>query len=295
MTDKKAFDVSDEERNAIYEAAWEKGELVTLMQQFTDILIDEKANDTASEFVRNKIRATVKDAETAEALCPKSFPIGTKRACLDSGYYETFNEDHVSLVDLRKSPIETITETGVQTSHALLEFDTIVFATGFDAMTGALLNVDIQGRDGLSLKTKWEEGTRAYLGLAAASFPNLFMITGPGSPSVMSNMMVSIEQHVDWISDCLEYARQHDTPTIEATQTAEDEWVQHVNDIANFTLFPRANSWYMGANVPGKPRLFMPYIGGVGPYRQKCDEVAADDYAGFEFGGPQPQQVAATG
>ncbi len=283
--DKSAFDDSAQEREAAYERGWQAGTLVGIMQTYNDLLFDAAANDTAAEFVRNKIRSIVKDPETAESLCPKSFPLGTKRACLDTNYYQTFNRDHVSLVDLRKTPLVGLTEKGVRTADAEYELDAIIFATGFDAMTGAIVSVDIRGRDGLTLKDKWAEGTRTYLGLGIAGFPNLFTITGPGSPSVMSNMILSIEQHVDWICDCLSFMREHGYATIEATEQAESAWVDHVNEVADATLFPQANSWYMGANVPGKPRVFMPYIGGVGPYRAQCDEVAADGYRGFVFDG----------
>ena len=159
-----------------------------------------------------------------------------------------------------------------------------MFAIGFDAMTGALLSIDIRGRAGQTLKEKWAAGPRTYLGLSVAGLPNLFMITGPGSPSVLSNMIVSIEQHVDWIADCMTYMRTHGRARIEAKPDAQDAWVDHVNEVGNLTLYPRANSWYMGANVPGKPRIFMPYIGGVGVYRQKCDEVATKGYEGFVLG-----------
>lgn len=282
--DKGAFDVDDDERERLYEAAWQRGEIVAVMQQFNDLLVEKKANDTAAEFVRNKIRGIVDDPGTAELLCPDSFPIGTKRICLDTDYYATFNRPNVDLVDLRKTPIEAITAEGVRTTGALHEFDAIVLATGFDAMTGAIVNVDIRGKNGVELKDKWEAGPRTYLGLCVEGFPNLFMITGPGSPSVMSNMILSIEQHVEWIADCLVHLREKGLQRIEAAPEAEQGWVEHVNEVADATLFPQANSWYVGANVPGKPRLFMPYIGGMGVYREKCDEVAAAGYAGFELG-----------
>lgn len=293
--DVPALSVNEEERQRRYEEGWESGELVALMQQFSDLLVSPAANETASEFVRNKIRAIVDDPETAETLCPKTFPLGSKRACLDTNYYALFNEPHVHLVDLTKDPIETITATGIKTTERSFEFDAIVFATGFDAMTGAIVNVDIRGRGGKTLREKWTDGPRTYLGLATAGFPNLFLITGPGSPSVMSNMMISIEQHVDWITDCLEHAREIGAETIEANAEAEADWVAHVNEVAAGTLFPRANSWYMGANVPGKPQLFMPYIGGVGPYRVKCDEVAAEGYPGFTLSGAQAAKPASAG
>jgi cation diffusion facilitator CzcD-associated flavoprotein CzcO len=231
--------------------------------------------------VRSKIREIVRDPAIAEALIPTSYPIGTKRLCVDTGYFATFNRENVTLIDLRTTPIEAIKPSGVQTSGAEYALDSIVFATGFDAMTGALCNIDIRGRAGIALKQKWSAGPRTYLGLMIAGFPNLFTITGPGSPSVLSNMVVSIEQHVDWIADCLAHLREHRLALIEATTDAENTWVAHVNDVGHQTLFPLANSWYMGANIPGKPRVFMPYIGGVGLYRQKCDEVAAKGYEGF--------------
>ncbi len=291
--EKSALEVSAEERERAYEEGWQSGTLISMLQKYNDLLTNLEANETAAEFVRGKIRSIVRDPEVAETLCPYSFPIGTKRACLDTNYYQTFNLPHVHLVDLRKTPIEAVTTGGVRTTAREYAFDAIVYATGFDAMTGAIVNVDVRGRGGQSLAAKWTEGTRTYLGLAVAGFPNLFMITGPGSPSVMSNMIISIEQHVDWIADCLTWMRAHGYATIEAAPEAEQAWVDHVNAVADATLFPRANSWYMGANVPGKPRVFMPYIGGVGMYRQKCDEVAASDYAGFRFLGAQAEREAA--
>ena len=279
----RAFSVSEEERQARFETMWQRGELFVTTSTFADIVLNEEANATLAEFIRAKIRETVNDPETAETLCPYDHPFGTKRPCLDSHYYETYNRPNVSLVDLRKTPIATITETGIDTSQQSYEFDVIVFATGFDAMTGAIVAVDITGRDGVKLADKWEDGPRTYLGLTVRGFPNFFAITGPGSPSVLSNMMVSIEQHVDWISDCVDHLRQNGLTTIEPTATAEDGWVQHVNDAASISLFPKANSWYMGANVPGKPRVFLPFVGGVGYYRRVCDEVADRGYLGFEF------------
>ena len=276
-----ALAASADERAARYQAAWEKGDLVSLGGCYVDILLDPAANETAAEFIRSKIREVVHDPHTAETLSPRSFPFGTKRPCLDTGYYATFNRPNVHLVDLRKTPLVEFTEAGIRTSAADFEFDAIVFATGFDAMTGALTAIDIKNGNGVSLAAQWTAGPRTYLGVAMAGFPNLFTITGPGSPSVLSNMVVSIEQHVEWISDCISYLREHDYAAIEATEAAQAEWVQHVADVGSLTLFPRANSWYMGANVPGKPRVFLPYVGGVGAYRQKCDEVAATGYEGF--------------
>jgi len=278
---RSAHEATEEERASTYQQGWDKGNLVAILGAYTDTLSDKAANDTAAEFIRNKIRDVVKDPEVAETLAPRTFPFGTKRPCLDTGYYATFNQEHVHLVDLRKTPLVEITETGVRTSEQEYEVDVIVFATGFDAMAGALTGVDIRGRNGLSLKEKWAEGPRTYLGLAIAGFPNLFTITGPLSPSVLSNMVVSIEQHVEWVSDCIAYLREQRLAEVEATVEAEDAWVEHVAEVGSDTLFPSADSWYMGSNVPGKPRVFMAYIGGVGVYREKCDDVTAEGYDGF--------------
>jgi cyclohexanone monooxygenase len=237
----------------------------------------------------------VKDPETAEKLLPVDHPFASKRALIDTNYYETYNRDNVTLVDIRHDPIEEITPKGIRTADGEeYELDIIVFATGFDAMTGSFFRIDIRGKDGLPLKEKWAEGPKTYLGLASAGFPNMFMITGPGSPSVLSNMPVSIEQHVEWISEFIEHARERGIDVIEADAKAEEEWVQHVNDVANQTLYTLANSWYLGANIPGKPRVFMPYPGGVGVYREKCDEVAANGYEGFILGSGEREKAAAT-
>ena len=282
VNEKSALEVSEEERQATFEARWEAG-TGAFLGAFSDILTNQAANDTMAEFVRNKIRSTVKDPATAEILCPMTHPIGTKRICIDDGYYQTFNRDNVELVDISETPIQRITKIGPQVGERSFEFDAIVFATGFDAMTGTLFNVDIRGRKGLALKKKWEAGPRTYLGLMSESFPNLFMITGPGSPSVKGNMMNSLEQHVDLVVDTLTHMRARGLETIEPEFDAENEWVDHVQVVADKTLFPRANSWYMGANIPGKPRLFMPYIAGVGSYRRTCEEIVANEYRGFLF------------
>ena len=282
LNDKSALDVSEEERLATYEERWRMGGS-GFLGAFNDIMTNREANDTMAEFVRNKIRQTVKDPVTAEVLCAKTHPIGTKRLCVDSGYFETYNRDNVELVDISQTPIERLTAHGLTVNGRDFEFDAIVFATGFDAMTGTLFNVDIRGRAGLELKQKWAAGPRTYLGLMTESFPNLFMITGPGSPSVKSNMITSIEQHVDLVADTIIHMRDHGLAVIEPERAAEDEWVDHVQEVAYKTLFPQANSWYMGANIPGKPRLFMPYIAGVGRYRQICDKVVAEGYKGFRF------------
>lgn len=277
---RSALAVSPEERDAAYERAWEKGGLVTLMNAFTDLYTSQAANDTAKRFVHGKIRQIVRDPRTAADLCP-DYPVGTKRPCLDTGYYETYNRENVHLVNLRRTPIVEITEKGVRTSEREYVLDAIVYATGFDAITGALTSIDIRGRGGVSLKENWSAGPRTYLGIGSAGFPNLFMITGPGSPSVLSNMLVSIEQHVDWVADAIAHLGRHGLRTIEPTPQAQDAWVDHVNLVAGYTLFPRTESWYTGANVPGKPRVFIPYAGGVGQYRKRCEEIAARGYTGF--------------
>jgi cyclohexanone monooxygenase len=279
-SDASALAVTDDERRYQYEKRWRRGGL-GFTATFADLLTNAEANETAAEFCRERIRKVVRDPAVAEVLVPRDYPVGTKRMCVDTRYYETFNRPNVTLVDIRRSPIETVTPDGLRTRDGAYAFDSLVLATGFDAMTGALLAVDIRGRAGRTLREAWAEGPRTYLGLAIAGFPNLFTITGPGSPSVLSNMIVSIEQHVDWIADCLAHLSAHGHATIEATATAQEGWVSHVNEVGHATLYPRANSWYMGANVPGKPRVFMPYIGGVGAYRQICDDVAAKGYEGF--------------
>ncbi|ATB32989.1 cyclohexanone monooxygenase [Melittangium boletus DSM 14713] len=283
---KSALEVSPEEREREYMARWEKGG-TAFLATFSDVMARREANETAAEFVRSQIRATVRDPAVAAALSPSGYPLGTKRLCVDTGYYETFNRDNVTLVDVKLSPLEEITPRGLRTRSAEYELDSIVFATGFDAFTGALCNIDIRGRGNASLKQKWAGGPRTYLGLAIAGFPNLFTITGPGSPSVFSNTLVSIEQHVEWITGCITHLRERHLERIEATVEAEDGWVAHVKEVADRTLYPLANSWYMGANIPGKTRVLMPYAGGVGAYRKKCEEIAAQGYAGFSLEPPR--------
>jgi cation diffusion facilitator CzcD-associated flavoprotein CzcO/acetyl esterase/lipase len=282
---RSALGVGAEERERIYEQGWAQGGIAGVLLAFNDINTNSDANRTAADFVRAKIRQTVRDPTTAEALCPTTHPIGTKRICVDIDYYATYNRDDVTLIDVRRDPIVEITRRGIRTSHAEFDLDVIVFATGFDAITGALLEIDIHGRDGRALRDKWSGGPRTYLGLATAGFPNMFLVTGPGSPSVLSNMVCSIEQHVDWIADCIANLREHGLETIEATPEAEEDWIDHVAEVAEATLFPQANSWYVGANIPGKPRVFMPYLGGVGNYRTHCESVAANGYEGFLIGG----------
>jgi len=286
-----ALEASVDEREAEYESRWREGG-AGFMIAYADLMENKQANDTAADFIRRKIRETVKDPETAELLTPRDHPIGAKRICVDTDYFETFNRDNVRLVDVRSAPIERITETGLRTVAGEFELDCLVFATGFDAMTGPLNAMDIRGRGGVTLKERWAEGPAAYLGLAVCGFPNLFLITGPGSPSVLSNMVVSIEQHVEFIADCIAAMGASGCATFEATQAAQDAWAEHVNHEADLTLFPQGNSWYVGANIPGKPRVFMPYTGGVRAYREKCEEVVAGGYAGFQLT-PAPADKAA--
>ena len=286
------FSVSEEERREIFEKRWTMGGFAFL-GSFNDLLVDEAANETAAEFTREQVRRIVKDPAKAEILAPKTYPIGTKRLCVDTNYYETYNRDNVELIDISGGPIERITADGLVANGRDFRFDSIIFATGFDAMTGTLFKVDIRGRDNLALKDKWHAGPRNYLGLMSESFPNLFTITGPGSPSVKGNMATSMEQHVDFVTDCLIHLRGHGFDVIEPELEAENKWVDHVQEVANGTLFPRANSWYMGANIPGKPRLLMPYIGGVGTYRKICEEVVAEGYRGFRLQAEQAAVAAA--
>jgi cyclohexanone monooxygenase len=283
MNEEPALAAGADERQREYERRWQNGGADVLLA-YPDILLDRDANTTCAEFVRSKIREIVRDPQVAELLCPHDHPIGTKRICIDTDYYATYNRDNVTLVDVRSAPIEEITPAGVHTGGTLHELDVLVLATGFDAMTGSLLAVDIRGRDGVSLRECWQDGPRSYLGIGIAGFPNLFVVTGPGSPSVLSNMMVSIEQHVEWITDCIAWLRDHGQEQIEATPEAQAEWVAHVDEVGHTTLYPEARSWYTGANIPGKARVFMPYVGGCDRYRAICDDVAAQGYAGFAVG-----------
>ena len=282
LNDVPALSVDEDQRQELYTKRWAIGG-TGFLGSFNDLLTNADANYTAAEYVRQQIKRVVKDKETAEILCPRSYPIGTKRICIDTGYFETYNRENVKLVDISKKPIQRLVTDGIIVDDQLYPFDSIIFATGFDAMTGSIFNVDIKGRDGLALKEKWNAGPKTYLGLMSASFPNLFMITGPGSPSVKSNMIMSIEQHVDLVIETLLSMRRKGLSVVEPELEAENKWVDHVQEVANKTLFPQANSWYMGANIPGKPRLFMPYIGGVGAYREICEEIVANNYRGFKF------------
>jgi cation diffusion facilitator CzcD-associated flavoprotein CzcO len=281
VSEESALSVPEDERRKRYEAAWEAGGL-RFRAVFSDIMRDEAANSTAADFIRDKIRSIVKDPATAEKLTPRDHPFAAKRPPIDTDYFETFNRDNVSLVDVKATPIEAITPTGIRTSDAEYPLDVIVFATGFDALTGPLLAIDIRGRDGRSLREDWAAGPRSYLGLQVPGYPNLFTITGPGSPSVLTNMPVAIEQHVDWITDCIRHMREAGKQHIEAEPDAAEAWVEHVNETAASTLLVKADSsWYLGANIPGKPRVFMPYAGGMARYAETCAEIARDDYRGF--------------
>ncbi len=273
-----ALSVDDATRNAEFERRWDEGGFA-FMSSFNDFLLSQESNDLLAEFVRGKIRSIVHDPETAESLLPRQV-IGCKRLCLDTGYYETFNRDNVSLVDISTTPIERITERGIVVDGVEHEVDAIVYATGFDAMTGSILKVDIRGRGGRPLREAWEAGPLTYLGVATAGFPNMFMVTGPGSPSVLTNMIVSIEQHVEWICDAITRVLHDGHATIEADADAQEDWVRHVNAIAGMTLYPSCNSWYLGANVPGKPRVFMPLLG-FPAYAARCNQVAESGYEGF--------------
>ena len=283
VVNRSAFDVSDEQRDAIFEENWQAGGFKFVFGSFSDLRTDNAANDLAADFIRNKIRQTVTDPAIAERLVPLDHPFGAKRTLIDTDYFETYNRPNVTLVDIRRSPITEITPTGIRTDEGHFEVDIIVYATGFDAMTGSFNRIDIRGRGGEKLKDTWVAGPQTYLGLTVAGFPNLFMITGPGSPSVLANMPVAIEQHVDFISDIVVHLRDNDLDLIEANLDALDAWVEHVNELAKPTMFMQANSWYLGANIPGKPRVFMPYCGGVGTYRQHCDNVMANGLEGFQL------------
>lgn len=282
-----ALDYTDAERDEIFEKRWQEGAF-NFLAAFSDLLSSKEANQYAADFVHRKIRERVNDPETAELLCPKDHPFGTKRLCVDTNYYETYNRDNVTLVDVKTTPIKEIVPSGIRVGETTYDVDTIVFATGFDAMTGALMNIDIRGREGRSFREKWANGPSSYLGLSVAGFPNLFTVTGPGSPSVLSNMMVSIEQHVEWIADCIEHLEKKSISTIEPDQAAEDTWMAHVNQVASELLYEDSNTWYLGANIPGKPRVFLPYVGGVGHYKEICDDVVAKGYEGFVLAPSSP-------
>ena len=266
-------------RQEVFEEMWAAGS-TGLLRAYGDLLVDADANATAAEFARGKIAELVHDPATAKAMTPTGYPIGARRLCAEIGYFDAMNRDNVELVDLRETPVSEVTADGIETFAGRYPLDVLVFATGFSAVTGALAAIDIVGRGGRTLKEEWEDGPRTYLGLMVAGFPNLFLVTGPGSPSVLSNVVLSIEQHVGWIGDCLEALVARDATTIEASQEAEDAWVDHADAVAQTTLFPRANTWYQGRTRDGR-QVFMPYVGGVGPYRDKCRAVVTAGYEGF--------------
>ncbi|MFZ9710333.1 MAG: flavin-containing monooxygenase [Burkholderiaceae bacterium] len=281
ISETSALSLSEQERHAIYEKAWEKGGL-RFRASFKDLLSSEEANKTAAEFIKQKIRSMVRDPRKAQVLSDIDHPFAAKRPPIDTDYFETYNLEHVDLVDIRENPIASITEEGIKTNNALFKLDAIVFATGFDAMTRPILNLNLKGRDGLALSEAWEAGPTNYMGLQVPGFPNFFMVTGPGSPSVLTNMPVAIEQHVEWISACIAHMKAKGLKRVEPLPQASAQWMQEVNQAAAATLLPKAkHSWYLGANIPGKPRVFMPYAGGMAHYRKRCETITANGYEGF--------------
>ncbi|GGE20209.1 cyclohexanone monooxygenase [Polymorphobacter glacialis] len=277
-----ALEVSAEDRKRRYDELWAGGGFRFMFTSFNDLTVDLKANDTIAEYIGAKIRDTVRDPATAEVLCDFNHPAGTKRPPIDTDYYETFNRDNVNVVSIRTNPIREIMADGIiLQDNERYELDTIVFATGFDAVTGSILNMNLRGKGGEALRDKWDRGPRAYLGLSPAGFPNMFMVTGPGSPSILANFPVCIEQHVDWIAECMVHMRENGIDEIEALPEPEDAWAKMIAEEANKTLLPLANSWYMGANIPGKPRVFLAYPSGVHAYTVICDDVAKRGYEGF--------------
>lgn len=285
-------DVDPEEARRRYEQAWEHGGVLVL-QQFNDLLTNPESNEFAAEFFRGKIREIVRDPDTAEKLIPKGYPIAAKRPVLDTNYFETFNLPHVRLVDVRATPITRITPTGIQVGDEHVELDVIIFATGYDAVSGAFAAIDIRGRDGVRLADKWRDGPTAYLGLGIAGFPNLLTVNGPCNPALLTNVPVSIEHDVEWIADCIEHLEREHIAAIEPSEAAEEAWVAHVADLVAGTLYPLADSWWMGANIPGKPRRFMMYVGGHDKFREHCQAVAAAGYEGFLLTPAEPSGGAA--
>lgn len=276
-----ALAVSAEERRGTFDNRWDRGGFRLFIDSYQDILVDKAANDTIADYIRERIHGRVNDPAVAELLAPKGYAYGTKRPPLETDYYEAFNRDNVTLVDVKKAPIRTVTATGVETSAGVYEFDVLILATGFDAMTGPLLAMGIVGRNGRRLEDKWADGPHTYLGISVNGFPNLFLITGPQSPSVLYNMPLAIEDHVDFATDAITYLQDNGLATIEPDAEAEEKWVAHANELAQATLLPGTDSWYMGANIPGKPRKCLVYLGGAPAYRQVCADVVADGYQGF--------------
>jgi cyclohexanone monooxygenase len=287
---KPALEASAEERDQQYEEAWARGGL-PFLGAYGDLLFEKAANDTIADFARGKIRSIVKDPATAELLCPDNV-FGCKRLCVDTGYFETYNMPHVKLVDVSRTPIERFTADGIEVKGIAYRLDAVVCATGFAAMTGSFDKIAITGRNGLTLAEKWRAGPRAYLGIASVGFPNLFMITGPGSPSVLASMIQAIEQHVDWLADCIGHMRDVGATSIEPTLRDEDAWVEHVNDVSTVSLRATCSSWYVGTNIAGRPRVFMPYIGGFPVYVQKCNEVMSGGFDGFVLEGAPASNAA---
>ncbi len=281
--EKFAAEDSLEERRRLFEQKWHTGGNISFLYAYKDLLINEQANAMACEFVHDKIFATVKDPKVAELLIPNDHPIGTKRLCLDTEYYETYNRDNVTLVNVRKSPIQELTANALRTVDQEYPLDDLIFATGYDAMTGAILDINISVKGGAALRDAWKDGPKTYLGVMVNGFPNMAIITGPGSPSVKTNMISAIEQHVDWITDLVAHLSNKGKAMFQANPDAQEKWVQHVNEVADSTLYPKANSWYTGANIPGKPRVFMPYVAGLDKYRKICDDVAVEGYRGIQI------------
>jgi cyclohexanone monooxygenase len=286
-----ALTMTAERRREIYERRWAHGGGQFVLA-FPELMVNEEVNTTAAHFIHSKIDEIVRKPAVAQALKPSGYPLGSKRVCVDTGYYDTFNRDNVTLVNIKATPIERISEHGVHTATDFYPLDVLIYATGFDAITGALLRMDIRGRGGVSLREDWQAGSHAFLGVAIAGYPNLFIVTGPGSPSVLSNMIVSIEQHIEWICDCIAYLRAHDIATLEASREVQSDWMQNVAVVADGTLFSKGESWYKGSNIPGKPRLFLPYLGGVGTFRDICDAIAAEGYRGFVMQGGRGPSVS---
>ena len=275
-------EIDEEERRAAFEAGWATGG-VLFSKVFDGQLVDPEINDAARAFAVEKIRSIVRDPRVADDLVPADHPIGTKRICTDDGYYETFNRDNVQLVNLRREPIAEVASWGVKTAQASYELDVLVLATGFDALTGALTRVDLRGPRGDVLAESWADGPRPLVGMCVPGFPNLFTVHGPGSPSVLANMILGAEHQVDWIMDLLDHAEAGGHTMVEARRDAAEAWTRHVDELAQATLFPQAQSWYVGANIEGKARSFMPYVGGFKGYQDRCAEVRDGGYAGLVF------------
>jgi cyclohexanone monooxygenase len=279
----QTFDeVDPDEARRRYNEAWAQGGVMVL-QQFADLMTNPESNEFAAEFFRDKIRSTVRDPEIAEKLVPKGYPIAAKRPVLDSNYFETFNLPHVHLVDVKETPISRITPTGIQVGDDHYPLDVIIFATGYDAVSGAFAAIDIRGRDGVRLRDEWRDGPTAYLGLGIAGFPNFFTVNGPCNPALLTNVPVSIEHDVEWITTCIEHAEREGYTAVEPTEAAQEAWVQHVADAVDGTLYLLADSWWLGANIPGKPRRFMMYVGGHVDFRDRCEAIAAAGYEGFDL------------